>query len=431
MNGTPLYIVPGLAVLFWILVHAVFTSRAEWHRILIMVLVTVFLTAAGDLILGMVFGSETLSHQVVMLMAPAIIPLICLYFAHLYKDVKNRYVQVIWVVFPVILFTASAILAGINGLEETDAFMARLHEGCTGEDLFFNNTERAFHVWTVTIFRIIMAGEVLFMLVYCGILARKFHFSPKHLLYFLSKKRWRVRVLEIQVTLAILTLLCLCLKVFLHLPSSGALIVLVLVLSILHFLFGFFALFGSKEFISLSDIGTAFRFNYRKENASAAAEEIILDMMGQLSGESLAHVLTRLEVQSGASYGAEADNPSLSSAILGKIHLDDPMASHFQQLMMTERLFLQPGLSLNDVAQRLHTNKTYVSKMVNRTYNLGFPELVNILRIEYAEIYIRRHPDAPQEDIAKACGFISASSFNSTFKRITGLTPKVWAAKIQ
>ena len=43
--------------------------------------------------------------------------------------------------------------------------------------------------------------------------------------------------------------------------------------------------------------------------------------------------------------------------------------------------------------------------------------------------YIRAHTDANQEEIAKACGFLSASSFNSTFKRITGYTPKVWAAR--
>ena len=36
---------------------------------------------------------------------------------------------------------------------------------------------------------------------------------------------------------------------------------------------------------------------------------------------------------------------------------------------------------------------------------------------------------ASQEEIAKACGFLSASSFNGTFKRITGVTPKVWASR--
>ena len=80
------------------------------------------------------------------------------------------------------------------------------------------------------------------------------------------------------------------------------------------------------------------------------------------------------------------------------------------------------------MADKLRTNKTYVSKMVNKTYGLGFPEVLNIMRVDYAGEYIRRHPEVSQEEIAKACGFLSASSFNSTFKRITGYTPKVWAA---
>jgi AraC-like DNA-binding protein len=107
------------------------------------------------------------------------------------------------------------------------------------------------------------------------------------------------------------------------------------------------------------------------------------------------------------------------------------LLARFQHLMLDEQLFLQPSITLADVAERLHTNKTYVSRMVNQNYSLGFPEVLNILRVDYAEQYIRKHPTANQEDIAKACGFLSASSFNSTFKRITGYTPKVWAAHLK
>ena len=96
--------------------------------------------------------------------------------------------------------------------------------------------------------------------------------------------------------------------------------------------------------------------------------------------------------------------------------------------MKEKQLFLKPGLSLDDVATELETNRTYVSKMVNNAYNMGFPELLNILRVDYAQHYIILHSEEKQESIASACGFFSASSFNNTFKRITGMTPKMWAA---
>ena len=87
--------------------------------------------------------------------------------------------------------------------------------------------------------------------------------------------------------------------------------------------------------------------------------------------------------------------------------------------------------TMGDVAERLHSNKTYVSKLVNDTYNLGFPELINTLRVDYAEQYIMSHRNAKQTQIASECGFLSASAFNNTFKRITGMTPKMWIAAHQ
>ena len=99
--------------------------------------------------------------------------------------------------------------------------------------------------------------------------------------------------------------------------------------------------------------------------------------------------------------------------------------------MMDEQLFLQPSLTLNDVAERMGTNKTYVSKLVNNAYNVGFPELINTLRVDYAEQYILANPDAKQMEIAEKCGFLSASSFNNVFKKVTGMTPNIWKASIE
>jgi YesN/AraC family two-component response regulator len=67
-----------------------------------------------------------------------------------------------------------------------------------------------------------------------------------------------------------------------------------------------------------------------------------------------------------------------------------------------------------------------VSKLVNNTYNIGFPELLNALRIDYAEQYILNHRDAKQAEIAEACGFLSASSFNNIFKKVKGIPPRMW-----
>ena len=164
-----------------------------------------------------------------------------------------------------------------------------------------------------------------------------------------------------------------------------------------------------------------------------------MDMVPMLRGEALTQLISRLEVQAGAdnpgrNIGKSTKGRSLSATIMGSASAsgeESDLLARFQHLMLDEQLFLQPSITLADVAERLHTNKTYISRMVNQNYSLGFPEVLNILRVDYAEQYIRKHPTANQEDIAKACGFLSASSFNSTFKRITGYTPKVWAAHLK
>ena len=243
------------------------------------------------------------------------------------------------------------------------------------------------------------------------------------------------------MTLVFFIVLIICLKVLLHsnvfLNSRVWYYSFACLQSVYYFPFGFFALFGTEKYITLRDTQTLMRFNYKPETRSDFAEEVISDMSGYLQGEALTRVLSRLGTQRGAAPvkdpgGKPGTAPPLSSVVLNVIsrsYDERSLEARFRHLMQDERLFLQPGLTLNDVAERLNTNKTYVSKMVNRTTHLGFPEVLNIMRVDYAQRYIRSHPNASQEEIAKACGFQSASTFNGTFKRITGFTPKVWAAR--
>ena len=91
-------------------------------------------------------------------------------------------------------------------------------------------------------------------------------------------------------------------------------------------------------------------------------------------------------------------------------------------------MFLQPQLTVTNIADRLGTNKTYISKLVNSAYKMPFPDFINSLRVDYAQRFIINHRDATQAEVAKASGFTSASALNNTFKKVTGLTPKIWLA---
>ena len=100
----------------------------------------------------------------------------------------------------------------------------------------------------------------------------------------------------------------------------------------------------------------------------------------------------------------------------------------FENLIIKNRYYLKPGITLVDVARELGTNRTYISRMVNKTYDITFTDYINTLRIDYAQKYLLQHKDAKQSEIAAACGFPNASVFNNIFRKKTGVTPKIWVA---
>lgn len=436
MNTSLFLIAPGLVCLFWAVAHGFLASRTSSFRVFFLLMISVFFTIAGDVLIEPLVGSDAIAHIFIFAFGPAVIPLTCLYYSYLYKPFVYQPRHLLWVILPAITATTTLILTLVIGVDGTDILLDRIHAGdFDPRDPALPNMEHLYYYWTIVLFRGILLAEIIFYTIYSGILTHRLHLGPRNSHRFLFHKQ-PIRLLEVQMVLACLITFTFCLKLFLHSSvfhenkawahSIAAIHV------VLYFLFGLFALFGSKEYIYLKDIKTLLRFNYRPETRSDVAEEIITNMAGYLNVESLTRVISRLTTQRGATGGKPSAGTSLSAAVLNVVanSVDESaLAVQFRHLMREEKLFLRAGLTLGDVAERLDSNKTYVSKMVNRNYKMGFPELLNILRIDFAQRYMRAHADASQEEIAKACGFLSASSFNSTFKRITGFTPKVWQAR--
>lgn len=437
MSLTPLYLFSGLICLFWIAVHAILARRLRTFVLFCYLFGTIVITACGDVLSETLFGSEAIAHMVVQFMAPTIIPLCCFYFQKMKKDIRFGPIVQFWVIIPAGLFTSALMLTLLNGLQATDAFIDRIHDTPIQDLVLVNSWERIYYLSTIVLFRVVMIAEALLLLVFSFNLSRRYLFGFTHFWRFLFKGQ-RISVMEIQVSLAIWITFIIAGKLFLHPYFShapGWSVAISIVIGLLYFLFGLFALFGARNYITLEDVRTALRFNYAPESQAQVTESMIMDMANGMSGESLTRVLARLNSQGSKSSHQVGDGrgASLSSAIFKKDPQGwepDSLAARFQHLMQEQQLFLLPRLTLDDVAKQLKTNKTYVSKMVNQNYNIGFPEVLNIMRVDYSCEYIRRHPQASQEDVARACGFLSASTFNSTFKRVTGYTPKVWAARM-
>jgi AraC-like DNA-binding protein len=96
----------------------------------------------------------------------------------------------------------------------------------------------------------------------------------------------------------------------------------------------------------------------------------------------------------------------------------------FEQVLNEEKIYKNPKVNLNDVANKIGTNRTYLSGIINDCYHENFSSLINRYRITDARIIlINGNNDKPIKAIAIDLGFSSLSAFYRSFKSTTGITP--------
>jgi PAS domain S-box-containing protein len=95
-------------------------------------------------------------------------------------------------------------------------------------------------------------------------------------------------------------------------------------------------------------------------------------------------------------------------------------------LVESEMLYLDPNLSLRNVADRLNTNTKYLSQVVNHQSENNFQHFVNTYRVRAVKdkIQDKAHLHLTLYGIARQCGFKNKSTFYKVFKEITGRTPR-------
>ena len=94
-------------------------------------------------------------------------------------------------------------------------------------------------------------------------------------------------------------------------------------------------------------------------------------------------------------------------------------------LLESEQLYLQQSLDIKTVADRLGTNSKYISQVINHKLGKSFTQLINGYRVEEAkqQLLNPKNEKLTLEAIGNTSGFHTKSSFFSTFKQFTGLTP--------
>lgn len=107
-------------------------------------------------------------------------------------------------------------------------------------------------------------------------------------------------------------------------------------------------------------------------------------------------------------------------------------ASQLEKIMHDYKPYLNPDITLNDIASYLELPPNYTSQLLNEGFNKNFSEYINTYRInEFKKrITLPESKNLTILAVAYDSGFNSKTSFNTFFKKIQGVSPNTYLKSI-
>jgi AraC-like DNA-binding protein len=115
-------------------------------------------------------------------------------------------------------------------------------------------------------------------------------------------------------------------------------------------------------------------------------------------------------------YKSSSVSPEIQQATLNRLKI----------VMEKDKPFLKSEFSLPDLADRTGVSVHALSQIINDGLGKNFFEMVADYRIEEAKQILKNSPHLKVEEVAEQVGYNSKSSFNTMFKKITGMTPSAY-----
>ena len=111
--------------------------------------------------------------------------------------------------------------------------------------------------------------------------------------------------------------------------------------------------------------------------------------------------------------------------------INDDLFSEIENIIVLEKLYLNPNLNLDLIAKRFEISTSYLSKLINSKANKSFTDFINKLRVDESKIMLS-NPDYMNytiQAIGYESGFNSKSNFYVAFKKETHETPSSFRLK--
>ena len=331
----------------------------------------------------------------------SVFPIIYLYIKSCYEDSEVRWYSYLFTVPSIILTTSAIVLTAMIGVDRC----AAISETIRNVDYSFvtpDNLTPLENLYVLSVFKIYLIVFfaslcVSIVLVFSKLFTGKFKF--KHIIGFLRGEK-----------------------------ASFVANVICLFFVIYFILWGCTVIFGSISMNPVSLLSSLwsllvalnlFFIGYVAAVPSLPGGYINLERLRHPFG---AMKLSRQEFLQGIDSG-----PMAGAATSGY----DKIMDSFKQYMEKERGFLNPSLTIEEIARILNSNRTYVSKLVNLYYGMPFRDYLSKLRLDYARQLMIDEPDASLDYIAVKSGFQSSTQFIRKFREVEGVTPTIWKATLR
>ena len=332
----------------------------------------------------------------------AVFPIICFYIRSCYEENRERFFAYLSMLPPIILTVAAIILTAMVGIDRCAFINSSIH-----------NADYAFGVVPDSL----SVLENLYV---------TFVFKAYYITFFLALS---ISVIFVFSKLFIGKFKFIHIVVFLRGQKSSFVANVICLFFVIYFILWGCTLFFSAFFahslniwsslLSLSVAAVLFMIGYVAAIPPLPGGYINLERLRHPFG---AMKQSRQEFLQGIDSG-----PMAGAATSGY----DKIMDVFKQHMEKEQGFLNPLLTIEEIARVLNSNRTYVSKLVNLYYGMPFRDYLSKLRLDYAKQLMADEPDASLDYIAVKSGFQSSTQFIRKFREVEGVTPTIWKATLR
>lgn len=145
-----------------------------------------------------------------------------------------------------------------------------------------------------------------------------------------------------------------------------------------------------------------------------------------LFSPSILHPYLELRSPEASKFAAEQDvEPEMTAS--------ETVCERVHRRVVEEKAFLIPKYTLHQLSVEINLPSTLISQFLQEEHQATFYDYINTNRVKYvaAKLAEMQHSDVVFEALAKEAGFSNRTSFSNAFKKVTGLAPSSYLAKIK